>query len=89
MKIYNMLAKRYVSNADADFNCLLIFKDRKEIKDSCGYFPSNLPMITEDKLENDSPKAIEDYLDKVEKADLERYELEKRQHEYNYICHKK
>ncbi len=45
MKIFNMLKKHFVGNSDANENCLLIFKDSKEVKDSSGYFPDKLPYI--------------------------------------------
>ncbi len=63
MKIYNMLLKRYVSNVDANMNCLLIFKDQKEILSQRGYYPRNLLKITEDKIQGIE---IEDYLDGIE-----------------------
>ena len=40
-----MLKKHFVGNSDANENCLLIFKDNKEVKDSSGYFPDKLPYI--------------------------------------------
>ncbi len=89
MKIYNMLLKQYVPNFEANMNCLLIFKDRKEIEDNCGYFPANLPKITENDLENDSVEAIEDYLDRIENEIRERYEMERDQLRYDSFCHRK
>jgi len=62
-----MLTKRYVSNASVNTACLLIFKDQKEILNQQGYYPKNLPKITEDKIQSDSSKDIEEYLDRVEK----------------------
>ncbi len=89
MKIYNMLLKHYVPNFEANMNCLLIFKDKKEIKDSCGYFPANLPKIIETDLEDDSVKAIEDYLDRIESETRERYEMERDQLRYDSLCKRK
>ncbi len=66
MKIYNMLLKHFVGNADADMNCLLIFRDHQEIVDHSGHYPKNLPRVIEAEAGGNKVD-IEKYLDRLER----------------------
>ncbi len=66
MKIYNMLEKHFVGNADANMNCILLFKNNQEIYDHRGHYPRNLPRVTEKVIQGGNKASIEKYLNRLE-----------------------
>ncbi len=70
MKIYNMLKKHFVGNADANMNCLLVFKNKQEIIDNRGYYPRHLPYVFETDISSSNKADIEKYLDGIERQNM-------------------
>ena len=77
MRTYNMLKRTFVQSSETNPNCVYLFKDMKEMEAYVGNFRRDIPTLTEEIVGGNDAATIEEYLDKLEKENIERYRKKK------------